>query len=106
MENARVLQVLRLPARLTLEETGVLLGFHPDSIYFLVDSGILRPLGETERVQLMFASIYVRRLCSDEKWLAKATSAVRQHHRIRNAAQRKRRVQQTDCPQSTSSANS
>jgi len=106
MENARVLQVLRLPARLTIEEAGVLLGFHPDSIYFLVDSGILRPLGETEHVQLMFATIYVRRLCSDEKWLAKATSAVRQHHRTRNAAQRKRRMQQTECPQATSSANS
>ena len=106
MENARVLQVLRLPARLTLEEPGSLLGFHPDSIYFWVDSGILKPLGETERVQLMFATVYVRRLCSDEKWLAKATSAVRQHHRNRNAAQKMRRVRQTEFPRATSSSNS
>jgi len=39
-----VLQVLRLPARLTVEEVGVLLGFHPDSIRYLVEAG-LEPAG-------------------------------------------------------------
>jgi hypothetical protein len=44
MGNPWVLQVLRLPARLTVEEVGVLGGFHPDSIRYLVEAG-LEPAG-------------------------------------------------------------
>ncbi len=43
--NNRVLQLLRLPARLTVEETGALLGFRPGSIYFLTKCGLLTALG-------------------------------------------------------------
>jgi Zn ribbon nucleic-acid-binding protein len=46
----------------------------------------------TQSVQLMFATVYVRRLGNDEKWLAGATNAVRKHHRDRNAAQKSRRL--------------
>ena len=86
------MQLLRLPARLTVEQTGALLGFHPDAVVFLAKRGLLRALGEGNDVQLMFAAIHIRRLCSDEKWLAKATNAVRAHHRARNAAQKSRRL--------------
>jgi hypothetical protein len=89
--NLRVLQLLRLPARLTGEEVGALLGFHPESISFLVSAGLLKSLGETDHVQMMFAAVYIRRLCGDERWLTKATIAVRQHHRQKNAAQKARR---------------
>jgi hypothetical protein len=92
MVNNRVLQSLRLPARLTVDEAGALLGFHPDSIRFLVKVGLLNPLGETEEVQVFFATLYIRRLCNDEKWLVKATNAVRAQNRARNAAQKSRRL--------------
>lgn len=92
MQTQQVLQTLRLPARLTAEQTGALLGFHPDSIAFLAKSGLLRALGRTDDVQLMFATIYIRNLCADEKWLLKATNDVRLHHKSRNSAQRDRRA--------------
>jgi hypothetical protein len=71
MDNMRILQRLRVPARLTVEQTGALLGFHPDAVYFLAKRGLLRALGEGNDVQLMFAAIHIRRLCSDERWLAR-----------------------------------
>ncbi len=90
--NNRVLQLLRLPARLSVEETGALLGFHPDSVRFLARAGLLKPLGGGQDFQIFFATVYVRRLSSDETWLVKATNAVRAHHRARNAAQKSRRL--------------
>jgi len=90
-DNIRVLQILRLPARLTVEETGAFLGFHSDSIRYLVEAGLLKGLGEIRGVQMMFATVYLRRLGNDEKWLTRATNAVRKHHRNRNAAQKSRR---------------
>lgn len=93
MQTQNVLQTLRLPARLTAEQAGTLLGFHPDSIAFLAKSGLLRALGQTNDVQLMFATVHIRNLCADEKWLMKATNAVRLHHKARNSAQRNRRAE-------------
>ncbi len=92
MQTLQVLQVFRLPARLTAQEAGALLGFHPDSVAYLAKSGLLKALGEIGDVQLMFATVEIRRLCTDEKWLTKATNAIRHHHRHRNAAQRDRRA--------------
>ncbi len=77
MNNNRVLQSFRLPARLTVEEAGALLGFHSDSIDYLAKQGILSALGAVDDVQIFFATAHIRRLCNDEKWLAKATNAVR-----------------------------
>ncbi len=94
--NNRVLQSLRLPARLTVEDAGALLGFHPDSIAFLAKSGLIKTLGQNEDVQLMFATVHIRTLCGDEKWLAKATNAVRLRHKEKNALQRNRRALQRD----------
>ncbi len=90
--NNRVLQSLRLPARLTVEEAGALLGFHPDSVAFLAKSGLIKTLGQNEDVQLTFATVHIRTLCGDEKWLTKATNEVRAHHRAKNAVQRFRRL--------------
>jgi hypothetical protein len=92
MQSFRVLEVLRLPARLTVEEVSVLLGFHVDSVNFLVDEGMLEVLGEKEGVQRMFAASYVDSLRRDIKWLAKATNRVRLHHRARNAAQKAKKA--------------
>jgi hypothetical protein len=78
-----------LPARITADQTGRLLGFHVDSIDYLVNIRVLDVLGgSSPGTQRMFASAYVLELCGDIEWLAKATRKVRQHHCKRNAARK------------------
>ncbi len=96
MQTQEILHCLRLPARLTSQQAGTLLGFHPDSIAFLAKSGLIKTLGQNEDVQLMFATVHIRSLCGDEKWLAKATNAVRLRHKEKNAVQRNRRALQRE----------
>jgi hypothetical protein len=43
------------------------LGFHPDSIAFLAKSGLMKAMGQTKDVQLMFAAVHIRQLCVEEK---------------------------------------
>src|SRR5208282_3834797 len=80
LDAQRLLSVLRLPARLTLDEAGYLLGFHPEGISFLVSAKILEPLGDPpEGAPLWFAAAQIMQLRTDQKWLSKATKAVRLH---------------------------
>jgi len=86
MEPKQVLHVLRLPARLTVEEAAVLLGFHSQAIAVLVKAKMLEPLGGYSRgAQQMFATVELHRLHDDLKWLAKATRLLREHFQIRNS---------------------
>jgi DNA-binding response OmpR family regulator len=86
METKQVLTVLRLPARLTVEEAAVLLGFHPEAISVLVRAKMLEPLaGYSRGAQQMFATVEIRRLHDDLKWLGKATRLLREHFQIRNS---------------------
>jgi len=85
LDAQRLLSVLRLPARLTLEEAGYLLGFHPEGISFLVSAKILEPLGDPpEGAPLWFAAAQIMQLRNDQKWLSKATKAVRLHIKEKN----------------------
>jgi len=69
MDLLRILFVLRLPARLTVLEVSVLLGFHVDAIRFLVKIGLLEAIGQTEDVELMFDAAYIDGLRRNPKWL-------------------------------------
>ena len=85
MEPKQVLHVLRLPARLTVEEAAVLLGFHPDAISVLVKARMLEPLaGYSRGSQQMFATVELRRLYGDLKWLTRTTRILREHFQARN----------------------
>ena len=85
LDAQRLLSVLRLPARLTLDEAGYLLGFHPEGISFLVSAKILEPLGDPpEGAPLWFAAAQIMQLRTDQKWLSKATKAVRFHIKEKN----------------------
>ena len=85
LDAQRLLSVLRLPARLTLDEAGYLLGFHPEGISFLVSAKVLEPLGDPpEGAPLWFAAAQIMQLRTDQKWLSKATKAVRLHIREKN----------------------
>jgi len=80
----------RLPARLTLDQTAVILGIHPDGIDHLVDIGLLDALGGAPRgAQRLFAAVYIEQLGRDIKWLAKATVKIRQFNQQRNLARKK-----------------
>lgn len=89
MEDNEVFMVRRLPARLSIEQTGKLLRFHPDALDYLVDIGLLEVLGGiAPGAPKFFAAAYILQLCSDLKWLGKATQKVRQHIQKKNANQK------------------
>ena len=74
-----------------------MLGFHPDAIDYLVDIGLLEALGGSPRgAQRLLAAVYVEALGRDVKWLAKATTKIRQYHQQRNLARKKKTEDQIE----------
>jgi hypothetical protein len=92
MDPWRILFVLRLPGRLTVQEVAILLNFHVDAVRHLVKLGLLEAIGQTTDVELMFDAVYIDALRRDAKWLRKATDATRAHNRKRNEAQAAQRI--------------
>ena len=91
MEERELFHCRRLPARLTVNQTAMMLGFHPDGIDHLVDIGLVDELGGAPRgAQRLFAAIYVEQLGRDVKWLAKATTKIRLFHQNRNLARKQK----------------
>ena len=67
----------RLPARLTPEETALLLAFPQGHLAILTRLGLLRPLGRPPRNgHKWFSSAEILKLSQDREWLDKATRAV------------------------------
>jgi hypothetical protein len=92
-DQTNFLQLRRLPARLTVDQTAVLLGFHADGIDCLVDIGLMETLGGVSPgVQRMFARVYIEQLGINVKWLAKATVKIRQFHQQRNIARKSKHI--------------
>jgi hypothetical protein len=92
MEPKQMLQVLRLPARLTVEQAGVLLGFHEDAVGILIKTKMLEPLGgHAPGAQRMFAAVEIQRLRNDLKWLSKATRLLREHFQCRNSRRKSKK---------------
>jgi hypothetical protein len=72
-----LLNLRRLPARLTTEQTSRVLGFQPHDIPVLVRCGMLKPLGAVGRNSVKyFASNDVSQKSEDRKWLDRATRIV------------------------------
>jgi CBS domain containing-hemolysin-like protein len=83
-----------------VDQAAVMLGFHADGINQLVDIGLIEALGGAPRgVQRMFAAIYIEQLGRDVKWLAKATTKIRQFHQQRNLARKKMNERQVETSQ-------
>jgi len=75
-----ILNLSRLPARLSAEEVGHVLGFQVHDVPVLVGAGLLKPLGKPAQNGVKyFATTTVEVLGRDEKWLGRATEALRQH---------------------------
>jgi hypothetical protein len=74
------------PARFTAEETAIYLGFSPHDIPILVSRGLLKPLAVlAANTTKYFARVELDNLRTDVKWLSRATTAVYQFWRLKNA---------------------
>jgi hypothetical protein len=73
----RLLNCRRLPGRLSVEETAVLLGVKEHDIALLIAAGCLRPLGQpAANAPKKFAAVTIETLREDAQWLNKATAAL------------------------------
>ena len=78
-----------VPARLDALQAAWFLGFEPHEIPILIAAGLLKPLGHPARnATKFFATQALEQLRSDEKWLARASDAICQYWRERNAHNR------------------
>ena len=76
-EQKEFMSLLLPPARLSQEQAAWYLGFQVHDIPVLVAVGLLKPLGKPVPNGLKyFASVELRRLRDDAKWLARASDAI------------------------------
>lgn len=86
-EQHRFLLLLgRPPARLTAEQVAAVLNCQPHDVPILFASRLLKPLGNPPQngIKLVSADELLE-LAKDRAWLAKATNAIHQHWREKNA---------------------
>jgi hypothetical protein len=88
-ERKDLLSLRHLPARLGIQEAAWYLGFGENDIPVLVSSGLLKPLGKpTATGSKYFATVDLQNLRDDSRWLAKASDAIVNHWRSKNASRR------------------
>ena len=94
-ERKDFLSVFRIPpARMVVEEAAWYLGFAPHDIPVLVSAGLLKPLGHPPASGTkFFATVTLQKLRDDPNWLARASDAIVQYWRVKNA--RKKRNEQS-----------
>ena len=85
-ERERFLNLREKPARLQAEQVAHFLECSAHDIPILVAHGLLKPLGRpAENTVKYFATVAIRELMNDPKWLAKATDTTRTHWQMKNA---------------------
>ena len=83
------LSLVTPPARLGITETAWLLGFSEHDIPVLVSAGLLKPLGRPAATgSKFFATVELQNLRNDTRWLAKASDAIVNHWKSKNAGRR------------------
>ena len=86
-----ILNLNRLPARLTTAQTAACLGFKPHDIPVLAAREFLKPLGEPmPNSEKYYARAKVLERADDEEWLSLATAALSQHWEKKNARKAKK----------------
>jgi len=74
------------PARLLAEEVSHFFNCSPHDIPVLVAHGLLKPLGRpADNSVKYFATVTIRELMDDTKWLAKADATAKAHWAMKNA---------------------
>ena len=83
---AQLLNLIRLPAMLTVDQTAALLGMVPKHIPILVAARHLKPLGKPARNGgKWFAAVDIEALAKDRDWLEKARRIISDYFRGRNS---------------------
>ena len=81
-----LLNLRRLPGRVSVRGASALLNFEPVAIRTLIALGRLKPLGNPRSNEhKYFSSSTLLRLSDDEKWLDEATKALMKHWANKNA---------------------
>lgn len=89
MADDSLLHQRRLPARLTMEQTAVLLGFKLHDIPVLIRAKLLKPLGNpAPNAPKHFAAVDVEALGRDRLWLDRASKAPASHWSKKNGNRR------------------
>ena len=85
MNQQDILNFVRLPARLDVQQTALVLGFHDHDIPVLIRAKLLESLGNAaSNAPKYFATCELEKLAADPKWLHKATRAISSHWRMKN----------------------
>jgi hypothetical protein len=88
-DNTSILNLRRLPGRLTYEQAGALLGFEPHEIPILVKERLLVPLAKPAENALKYlCAIEVEKRRVDPAWIGKATKAIYAHWQRKNRTTR------------------
>lgn len=88
MTPSSLLNVTRLPARLSPEQVAELLGVRPHDIPVLVRARILTPLGRPKQNSVKwFAASDVEALCRDTKAMNRAQLEIQRHWEKHNHAE-------------------
>jgi hypothetical protein len=88
-----LLNLRRLPGRVSVRGASALLNFEPVAIRALIALGLLKPLGNPQSTEhKYFSSHTLLRLSDDEKWLDEATRALMKHWASKNARRRTSRA--------------
>ena len=81
-----LLNLRRLPGRVSVRGAAALLNFEPVAIRTLIALRLLKPLGNPRSNEhKYFSSSTLLRLSDDEKWLDEATKALMKHWANKNA---------------------
>jgi len=91
-ETFKLLNLRRLPARLTAEQAAPLVGCQVHDLPVLVKARLLKPLG-TPRQQAVkyYSSADISKLAQDVAWLHKATKAIYAYSDQQNEKRRSKR---------------
>jgi hypothetical protein len=88
-EKKEFLTLAIQPARLNISETAWFLGFIENDIPVLISAGLLKPLGRPPASgSKYFATAELQTLRNDTRWLAKASDAIVNHWKKKNAGRK------------------
>lgn len=85
-EALEILNRHRLPARLNVAQTAVVLGFQTHDIPVLIAGKLLAPLGKpVANAPKYFAAVQIAALSQNEAWLERATKSIADRWRSKNS---------------------
>ena|ERR1022692_1305101 len=84
-EIVKLLDLRRLPGRISQDQTSQVLGFSPHDVPVLVKARLLKPLGcPSQQAVKWFAAVEVERCATGCAWLDRASKALYQHWAAQN----------------------